>query len=105
DVRVRSVAAYDAVRRRLGIGARGLFRCWKDGKPYDEQIYLQSLRRRGSCWVQSPASVGSQSPASKNFLKIMLDGLTQKTSGTRDEARNSRSLRTACPLRTLGPDS
>jgi hypothetical protein len=24
------------------------FRCWKDGKPYDEEIYMQSLRRRGS---------------------------------------------------------
>jgi hypothetical protein len=25
-----------------------IFRCWKDGKPYDEEIYMQSLRRRGS---------------------------------------------------------
>ena len=25
---------------------RILFRCWKDGKPYDEQLYLRSLRRR-----------------------------------------------------------
>jgi hypothetical protein len=25
-----------------------IFRCWKDGKPYDESVYLQSLRRRGS---------------------------------------------------------
>jgi len=23
-------------------------RRWKDGKPYDEAIYMQSLRRRGS---------------------------------------------------------
>jgi len=23
-------------------------RCWKDGKPYDEQVYQKSLRRRGS---------------------------------------------------------
>jgi transposase len=27
---------------------RILYRCWKDGKPYDEQVYLESLRRRGS---------------------------------------------------------
>lgn len=25
-----------------------IFRCWKDGKPYDEQVYQKSLRRRGS---------------------------------------------------------
>ena len=27
---------------------RIIYRCWKDGKPYDEEMYLQSLRRRGS---------------------------------------------------------
>ena len=27
---------------------RIIYRCWKDGKPYDEAIYMQSLRRRGS---------------------------------------------------------
>jgi len=27
---------------------RIIFRCWKDGKPYDEEVYLNSLRRRGS---------------------------------------------------------
>jgi hypothetical protein len=27
---------------------RIIYRCWKDGKPYDEEIYLQSLRRRSS---------------------------------------------------------
>lgn len=27
---------------------RIIFRCWKDGQPYDEQVYLRSLRRRGS---------------------------------------------------------
>jgi transposase len=30
---------------------RIIFRCWKDSKPYDEEIYLQSLRRRGSLIV------------------------------------------------------
>jgi transposase len=27
---------------------RILYRCWKDRKPYDEELYLKSLRRRGS---------------------------------------------------------
>ena len=27
---------------------RILFRCWKDGKPYDEATYIDALRRRGS---------------------------------------------------------
>jgi hypothetical protein len=27
---------------------RIIYRCWKDGKPYDEQIYLRSLRRNSS---------------------------------------------------------
>jgi hypothetical protein len=27
---------------------RIIYRCWKDRKPSDEQIYLQSLRQRGS---------------------------------------------------------
>ncbi len=37
-----------AVRSLAYKWIRIIFRCWKDGKPYDEQIYLQSLRRRGS---------------------------------------------------------
>jgi transposase len=31
---------------------RIIFRCWKDGKPYDEAIYIQSLRRRASPTVE-----------------------------------------------------
>jgi hypothetical protein len=27
---------------------RIILRCWQDGKPYDEQTCLESLRRRGS---------------------------------------------------------
>jgi hypothetical protein len=37
-----------AVRSLAFKWIRILFRCWKDGKPYDEEIYLQSLRRRGA---------------------------------------------------------
>lgn len=31
---------------------RILFRCWKDRKPYDEEKYIQSLRRHGSVLVE-----------------------------------------------------
>jgi hypothetical protein len=44
--------------------------------------YMQFLRLRGSLresWEHTPASGGSRWPASKEFLKIMLDGLAQKT--------------------------
>jgi len=37
-----------AVRALAYKWIRIIFRCWKDGKPYDESVYLQSLRRRGS---------------------------------------------------------
>jgi len=37
-----------AVRSLAYKWIRITFRCWKDGKPYDEQMYLNSLRRRGS---------------------------------------------------------
>ena len=37
-----------AVRSLAFKWIRIIYRCWKDGKPYDEELYLQSLRRRGS---------------------------------------------------------
>jgi transposase len=37
-----------AVRALAYKWIRIIFRCWKDGRPYDEQVYLQSLRRRKS---------------------------------------------------------
>jgi transposase len=37
-----------AVRTLAYKWIRIIFRCWKDGKPYDEQLYQNSLRRRGS---------------------------------------------------------
>ena len=37
-----------AVRSLAYKWIRIIFRCWKDGKPYDEEAYLNSLRRRGS---------------------------------------------------------
>jgi len=40
-----------AVRSLAFKWIRIIFRCWKDGKPYNEEIYMQSLRRRGSLLV------------------------------------------------------
>lgn len=37
-----------AVRSLAFKWIRILFRCWNDGKPYDEEVHLRSLRRRGS---------------------------------------------------------
>jgi transposase len=37
-----------AVRALAFKWIRIAFRCWKDGVPYDEALYVQSLRRRGS---------------------------------------------------------
>ena len=37
---------------------RILFRCWQERTPYNEQIYLQALARRGSPLLrQLPAAV------------------------------------------------
>ena len=52
-----------AVRAPAYKWIRIIFRCWKDGKPYDEQVYLQSLRRRGSLLgaaIASATGVGWQ---------------------------------------------
>jgi hypothetical protein len=38
---------------------RILFRCWKDRKPYDEQLYLTSQRRRSALLGPGLASVTS----------------------------------------------
>jgi hypothetical protein len=58
---------------------RIIYRCWKDGKPYDEAIYMQSLRRRGSLLAgclrdaqRRRVEVGGK--ASKKLSDIMLDG-------------------------------
>jgi hypothetical protein len=44
-----------AVRSLAFKWIRIIFRCWKDGKPYDEEIYMQSLRRRGSLFAGAVA--------------------------------------------------
>jgi len=53
--------SHQAVVRALAYKwIRIIFRCWKDGKPYDEQVYLQSLRRRRS--LLGPALAGVTGP-------------------------------------------
>jgi len=52
-----------AVRALAFKWIRILYRCWKDGTPYDEQVYLQALKRRGSPLLKriqalSPAPAG-----------------------------------------------
>ena len=48
-----------AVRALAFKWIRILFRCWKDRKPYDEQLYLTSLRRRSGLLGSGLASVTS----------------------------------------------
>jgi transposase len=40
-----------AVRALAYKWIRIIFRCWKDGKPYDEQTYLHALKRTGSALI------------------------------------------------------
>jgi len=52
-----------AVRALAFKWIRIFYRCWKDEKPYDEQVYLQALQRHGSPLLKriqalSPALVG-----------------------------------------------
>jgi len=42
-----------AVRALAFKWQRILFRCWKDGQPYDEPKYIEALRRRGSPLAQA----------------------------------------------------
>jgi transposase len=46
-----SKSHHAAVRSLAFKWIRIIFRCWKDSKPYNEEIYMQSLRRRGSLHV------------------------------------------------------
>ena len=49
DLHIHNGNSHHAAVRALAFKwIRILFRCWKDGKPYDEQVYLQSLQKRNS---------------------------------------------------------
>ncbi len=53
-----------AVRSLAFKWQRIIYRCWKDGKAYDEEIYMRSLRRRGSLLGSGPnTGAGWQSVA------------------------------------------
>jgi transposase len=64
--------SHQAAVRALGFQwIRIIYRCWKDGKPYDEQVYQKSLRRRGSLLggvLASATSVGWKTVA--GFQKL-----------------------------------
>jgi len=62
---------HPAVRALAFKWIRIIFRCWKDGKPYDEQVYQKSLGRRGSlvgAALASATSVGWKTVA--GFQKL-----------------------------------
>jgi transposase len=44
-----------AVRARAFKWLRILYRCWQERTPYDESVYLQALKRRGSSLIQQLA--------------------------------------------------
>ena len=46
--RMRGKRHHAAVRSLAFKWIRILFRCWKNNQPYDEQVYLDALARRGS---------------------------------------------------------
>ncbi len=45
-----------AVRALACKWIRIIYRCWKDGKPYDEQLYLHALQKRHSPLRADPAT-------------------------------------------------
>lgn len=50
----RNHKSHHAIIRALAYKwIRIIFRCWKDGQPYDEQTYLKSLKRTGSPVIDS----------------------------------------------------
>jgi len=55
----RAGKAHHAILRALAFKwIRILWRCWHDNNPYDEQLYLASLRRHGSSLVSSLLKTG-----------------------------------------------
>ena len=56
DAQIRKNKGHHAAVRALAFKwQRILFRCWKDRRPYDEQRYLEALRRRSSPYAQGIA--------------------------------------------------
>jgi transposase len=55
EQRARKKAKHAILRELAYRWIRILFRCWKDGVPYDENFYLQQLIRRGSPYAKQAA--------------------------------------------------
>lgn len=53
EARANHKSHHAAVRSLAYKWIRIVFRCWKDGKPYDEQTYLQAMKRTGSPLIDS----------------------------------------------------
>ena len=52
QMRARGNDHHAALRALAYKWIRILFRCWKDGKPYDEEKYVKALRQRGSALIE-----------------------------------------------------
>lgn len=63
--RERGMSHHACVRALSFKWIRIIFRCWKDRKPYDERIYLESLRRRGSPYALPAAPKGADQCVAK----------------------------------------
>jgi len=101
--RDRHKSHHAAVRSLAYKWIRIIFRCWKDRKPYDEAIYLQSQRRRSAMLGADVASVTAagwrRSPALTNSPRFPLDGLAQKTPGLAATPNGLRHGYYLAPLR------
>jgi len=57
---------------------RIIYRCWKDGKPYDEEAYMETLRRRGSPLVGALAlTTSTEWKTIAGFQKLLKKHLTE----------------------------
>ena len=67
--------SHHAAVRALGYKwIRIIYRCWKDRKAYDEEVYLRSLRRRGSLFAGALGlAVGSAWKTVAGFQKFSAD--------------------------------
>jgi transposase len=72
--RDRQKSHHAAVRSLAFKWIRIIYRCWRDGCPYDEQLYLTSLRRRGA--LLGPALAAATAPGWKSvagFQRFCVD--------------------------------
>lgn len=53
--RAAGMRHHAAVRALAYKWIRIIFRCWKDGVPYDERKYLEALNRRAPAWLKASA--------------------------------------------------